>query len=161
MLKYIGAAVLFFLAFSFSREYRRHSERRLLEGEAALAFMKALRREVSCFLRPISEWAKEYSDAVFLQTGIIEPLCRGASLGEAYELSEGNFSMSRDAKACLRSFCKSFGRGYLEDELRALDSHLDELSSLLLAEREDFRKNCRLVGTLSAAASFAIVILLI
>ena len=161
MLKYIGAAVLFLVAFYFSREYRRHSEGRLLEGEAALAFMKALRREVSCFLRPVSEWAKDYSDAVFLKTGIIEPLREGASLSEAYELSEGNLSMSGDAKACLRSFCKSFGRGYLEDELRALDSYLDELSLLLSKEREGLRKNCRLVGTLSAAASFAIVILLI
>lgn len=161
MIKYIGAGVIFLLSFYLSSEHRRYSRRRLLEGEASLAFMKALRRDLGCFLRPISEWAQDYEDSVFMESGFLSLLREGASLGEAYRISEPNFNMSEAAKKSLSSFCAAFGRGYLEDELRLADAHIAELEASLAAERTNTPKSCRLVGTLAAAGSFAIVILLI
>ena len=161
MLKYIGAGVIFLLSFYISSEHRRYIRRRLLEGEASLAFMRALRRDLGCFLRPISEWAKEYEDSVFLESGFLSLLREGVALCEAYRISEPNFNMSEAAKSSLSSFCAAFGRGYLEDELRLADAHIAELEESLASERASASKGCRLVGTLAASASFAIVILLI
>lgn len=161
MLKYIGAALILLLAFYLSREHKKEVEKRLGEGEACLLFMKSLRREVGCFLRPISEWARGYGSTCPGLLSLISRLRSGMSLGDAYGEIEDGLCLSPSAKRSFSSFCTSFGKGYMEDELRMADAHISQLELCLEGERAEGARQCRLVSTLSVASSFAIVILLI
>ena len=161
MLKYIGAALILLIALYLSREHRKEVEKRLGEGEACLLFMKSLRREVGCFLRPISEWAREYDCACGGLSSLLSHLRSGTSLCDAYREAEGELCLSTSVKRSFSSFCASFGKGYMEDELRMADAHIAQLEQCLEGERAEGVRQCRLVSTLSVSCSFAIVILLI
>ena len=123
--------------------------------------MKAVRREVGCFLRPISEWARDYRDTVLESLGFLQPLRDGARMIDAYSEAEQGFVIGERGRKIFASFCSAFGKGYRDDELRLADAHITELEEYVEQERRGVAKSCRLVSTLSAASSFAIVILLI
>ena len=150
----ILASALFFSSFQSKK-----SERRLLLFEELLRFLEKVRVDISCYLKPISEIARDFDSEPLSAAGFLSDLEKlGPS--EAYRRLEPLLSPTEEEKKLLESFFFSLGMGYADDQIKLIDETLSEYKRLLSIERERAPKNKKLSLCLSSAGALALIILL-
>lgn len=148
-------------SFFISREYCRYINKRVLECRDFVAFISHMRIQVGCFLRPVKELAIGFSSESLDRAGFIDALSNSENISEAYLKCEPSLSLSEEEKEVLSGFFSSFGEGYLDEQVKLIDSvyqRMEELYSKLCRERE---KNTRLFVAISVTAALGFVIFVI
>lgn len=155
-------AVSFILFSSLSFAYMRigkEKEKFLLLCEL-YSFIEKLEREISCYLKPLSDICSSYSSPLLSRLGFFSDIS-AVGAEKAYHVLEKRVILPARATEILHNFFSLVGKGYAEDELRLTQRVLGELSPIMNYEAERFKKERTLTLTLSSAASFAVIILLI
>ncbi|MBR5139979.1 MAG: hypothetical protein IKV16_02885 [Clostridia bacterium] len=155
-------AVCFMLFSSLSFAYMRiarEKEKFLLICEL-YCFIETVEREISCYLKPLSEICASYSSPLLSSLDFFSDInTLGAE--KAYYVLEKRVILPYRAAEILHNFFSRVGRGYVDDELKLTQRTLSELFSVMSLEGERFKKERTLTLTLSSAASFGVIILLI
>ena len=140
---------------------RFHSEqRRFLLISELCRFIERTRNEISCYLKPIEKIPQGFSSALlselyFLQTAEVE------GFATAFCRAEEKIPLREREKRIFEHFFENIGHGYVDDELKLIDSTLLELKDILAQEETELSKKRKLFLTLSATLSLAVIILLI
>ena len=156
MLKIVGICILLFALICVVgnlRERLRH--RAALCGEI-YEFLRHIRNRVGCYLLPLREIAFSYSTPCLEESGVLDALRNGK---DPMPLFKGKYSLSDNFRRVVGGVLSSFGEGYVDEELRSLDSAINELSVLLAAEESESRKRIKLCSVLSAAVGIGSLIL--
>ena len=160
-MKYIGILLILTAAVAISREFSKYMNKRVAECKDFLAFIAHMRIQVGCFLRPAKELGSGFSSHALERVGFIESLGESDSVFEAYKKSEPKLSLSDEEKRTLNTLFSSFGEGYLEDEMKLIESSYSAMEKLYSRLCEEKTKNTRLVTALSVTAALGIVIFVI
>ena len=158
-MRLFGLAFLLFAALLLSREYSRYVNKRIDESMGFISFIKYMRLEMRCFLKPPREIGRGFcNDSI---APFLTALESEESLLSAYTVSESAFSLSVDERTVIEELFRSVGVCYAEDGVRLIDGALERLWELYERELSDGRRGVRVFGTVSAAVSVGLFILLI
>ena len=159
-MKIFGMALILLSALFFAREKNRAAEDRLRILEELFRLADAMKIEISCYLRPISDIVSSFSSEMLTRLGFISDFEALGALS-AYLRLESAFYVSEEEKKLFRGFFSRIGKGYADDELKLIESFSAQLFQIIKNEREKLPKEKRLSATLSCALAFAIIILLV
>ena len=159
MLKLLGICILLFTSILLSRELVAARRKGLLVCEELLRLVSYLRLQIGCFLRPLSEASAGFDSAVLLESGFL-PLGEGRDVRRAFSESGVAGVVGEECARILDSLFFSLGNGYLDDEVKLLDTHRAQLCELVEKRRIDTVRQVRLIRTLTASASLGFVILI-
>lgn len=160
MLKLVGICILLFTSILVSRELVSRRKRRLLVYEELLRFVAFLRLQIGCFLRPIPEVVADFRSDELERCGFLTS-DDGAGIAARFASSALPGIVGEDCSRVVDSLFSSIGSGYLEDEIRLIDVHKEQLSQLVERERDETARQVRLIKTLAASASLGLVIFVI
>lgn len=161
LIRTIGACAIFAAAVILRGELCKERRRSLLVTEELYRFISHIRLQIGCFLRPQAELGIGFSSDLFSEVGFLSSLGDSGSLSEAFEATMEREKMQDDAKRIISELFSSLGGGYAEDEIKLIDSALDELQKILERERKAVVRDTKLIGTLSASLALGIIIFLI
>ncbi len=159
MIRLAGAALLLLAAVLIPREFSRYAARRLSTEEGILGLFLFLRRELSCFSRPVGQALGDFRNEALAVTGFPEALRQTEDMAGAAERTVARMPLSEDFRALFLSFADSFGKGYREEEVRRLDAYAGEAQHLLATERRRLPAVRRLVSTLSVSVCLGLLLL--
>lgn len=158
-MKLAGLALLLLGALVISREYKRYVKKRLAECEGFISFIKYMRIEMKCFLKPPREIGRGFCDEAI--SPFLIALEKEESLYSAYTAAKDSFSFTVEEKSALGELFSSIGVCYADDAVRMIDGVLERLSVSREALLTDGMRGVRVFQTVSAAASVGLFILLI
>lgn len=158
MIKIIGICLLLFALVCFVRTLcAKERARASLVGELHRFFV-FLRRQVGCYLLPMSDVARQYSSPRLEECGFLLAVRSGGDVKPSLEAALGR------GGRCLDIACQtlsSFGEGYVEDEMRSLDSAISELSCEVKALNVECKRRTKLYSVIGAALGVGVLILFI
>lgn len=160
-MKYGGILCVLLASLLVSREYCRHMNKRISECREFLAFISHMRVQVGCFLRPVRELGIGFSSETLEEVGFIEALSESENIKEAYLKCEPKLSLSMEEKEALFGFFSSFGDGYLDEQVKLIDSAYPKIEKLYLKLSDERVKNTRLVSTVSVTLALGFIIFVI
>jgi hypothetical protein len=157
--KYIGFCAILAAALFFSGEYRKYINKRLFECESFLSFFAYIRLQLGCFLKPLRELAGDYQKRDGVLGRIVSELQSGIEPSAVYKKYEPELSLSTEEREVLRHLFSNLGKGYLEDEVKLLDSSCSVLGGLYASLKEEAPKKTKTVAVVSCALSLGFIIL--
>ena len=86
---------------------------------------------------------------------------RSENISEAYSKCESGLSLSSEERELLSGFFSSFGEGYLDEQVRLIDSLYPKMEGLYLKLCGERVKNTRLVSVISLTAALGFIIFVI
>lgn len=161
MIRLLGAACLMLGALSLSHAQDSRRAARHAAEAVWLRLLHTLRRELCCYARPFAAFIAAYGDTALEKIGLLSPLREVGTLAEAFTLMQERLPTTPPFAAVLESFAASFGQGYREGELRALDAVIAEAEAIYKKEEEELPRRRRLSHTLCVSLSLAVVMLLL
>ena len=158
MMRTIGAVLLLLGAAYICRLYAAYSRHRLADGERFVRFLTFVKRELTCFSRPFSEWkhdfpAEDSSDADFAAA-----LAASADMSEFCRYLRG-MSLSPALLRVSDTLSHTFGRDYRDGEILLIDTCLSEAASAVASERESAPRSERVVRTVTLSAAVGLLLL--
>jgi hypothetical protein len=123
-------------------------------------FLKHMRMQIACFLRPQAELTVGFSSASLDAVGFLPAVRECGSLLRAYRECRGAIAPTGEEDRVLSLLFSAIGGGYLEEELRLIDGYVAEFAALVEARRQEAPKRRRLIKTLCATATAGILILI-
>ena len=159
-MKIFGMFFVVISAMIFAFERTSADDRRLRVLLELTKFIERLRIDIGCYLKPVSDIAAAFSSDTLSELGFLSDI-REMGADKAYVRLEEKKILRDEEKRILSGFFSRLGEGYAEDELKLIDSALQELSALIKVEREKAPKRKKLFLTLSCAGALALIILLI
>ena len=160
-MKYVGILCVLVASVLISGEYCRYMNKRVLECRDFVSFISHMRIQVGCFLRPVRELAIGFSSESLDRTGFLEALTYSQNISEAYSKCEPYLSLSSEEREVLSGFFSSFGDGYLDEQIKLIDSTYSRMEELYLRLSGERVKNTRLVSTISVTAALGFIIFVI
>lgn len=159
--KYSGIVLILIFALLVSREYDRYLKKRLAEASAFLSYINHIRKQISRFLSPVSDWRESFSDGRLEDIGFLPRVREGVTLDEAFQACRERLSVSEEMKKTLGSFFSDFGRGYLDEEIKKADTAFSQAEEIFKKESEECKKSSKIAKTLllSLALSLALILL--
>ena len=159
--KYSGILLILLFSSVVSREYDKYLKKRLAEASAFLSYINHIRKQISRFLSPVSDWRKSYSDSTLENIGFLPRVRDGEGLDGAFQACAEGLSLSAEMKNTLGSFFSDFGRGYLEEEIKKADAAFLQAEEIFKKESEECKKSSKIAKTLllSLALSLALILL--
>ncbi len=142
-----------------TRKYNARCHKKCAECQHILSFLRKIRANISVYLLPPSKWKRNFAEDGYEPSGFFSALASGKSMGEAYRLSEGELTVPEEIRRELSAFFSDFGRGYMNDELRKLDSMIATLEGALPRLTESAKNESRAAGALIMACALGAVIL--
>lgn len=158
MIKIVGICLLLFALICFIRHLCAKERARGEVGGELYDFFTFLRRQVGCYLLPLSDVAAQYSSLHLEECGFLTAVRSGGEVKPTLHAALGKDNKCADI-ACRT--LSSFGEGYLEDEMRALDSALSELSSAAAELEAECKRRIKLYSVIGAALGVGALILFI
>ena len=160
-MKYVGILCVLAASVLISGEYSRYMNKRVLECRDFVSFISHMRIQVGCFLRPVKELGIGFSSESLAGSGFLEALSHSENISEAYSKCEPSLSLSSEEREVLCDFFSSFGDGYLDEQLKLIDSAHSRMQELYLRLSTERVKNTRLVSTVSVTAALGFIIFVI
>lgn len=160
-MKLFGALLLCGGAFLLLDRFTAYRRAREAECAGFLAFLSFLRRQIACFARPVPQAAEGFSDAALERVGFLPALRETGDLSAAWQAALFALSLGEAEREVVGEFFASFGKGYLDDEVRRADAAIDELTRLFEAGRRQMPRTVKLVRTLTVSLTLCAVILLL
>ena len=159
MLKYLGLIMIALAGILVSREYEEKEKKRLFELREIIRLGEHIKRKISCFLAPKSDWLSGFkSDSAPISEFL--SLSLKSSLSESFSSIKNRLSMGDEADIVERLF-SSLGKGYKDGEIELLDIALAELCDVEKRLSQEALKNIKTVKVLAAAIALGLIILLI
>lgn len=160
MLKLVGICILLFTSILISRELVARRRRRLFVCEELLRFVSFLRLQIGCFLRPVPEAVSEFHSDELSACGFL-PVANGVDIDAAFFSSAAPSIVGKECTRIIDSLFSSLGKGYLDNEIKLIDTHYERLCELVEGERTEAVRQARLIRTLTASASLGLIIFII
>ena len=158
MMKTVGICLLLFTLFYAVRRLSAAQRARLeLLGEV-YDFLRYIRRQVKCYLLPLKDIAASYSTELLERCGFLDRLRSGENPLVSFT---GEYRIADAPMGVLSAAFSSFGEGYVEDEIRSLDTAIEDMSLLLSKERAECAKRVKLYSVVGAAIGVGSLILVI
>ncbi len=158
---YIAILPICISALLFCREYISYMDKRLSECEAFLLFVRHIRTEVACFMKPPAQLCEGFDSETLSRLGFKEALSSGKGLAEAYSECEPSLALAKEERLVLRELFSYFGSGYLDESVRLLDTSESRLSEAYAELRGECPRRKKLAISLSACAVLGFIILVI
>jgi hypothetical protein len=158
-MKLLGLALLLICALVISREYSRYVKKRIAECDGFISFIKHMRLEMKCFLRPPKDIGRGFESSAI--NFFISALEGEESVYLAYSKSCSALSLSLEERAPLEELFSSIGLCYADDGVRLIDEALERLEMLRGRLTTDGLRGTRVFKTVSAAVSVGLFILFI
>ncbi len=145
----------------FCREYSGYMDKRLSECEAFLELVRHIRREISCFLKPIPEICRSFRGEEPSVAELVRRVFEGEDLVSAYKTVGSDLAVDRSDRDTIEKFFSSLGGGYLEESIRLADAAEERLNLSYEKLKEECPKQKKLAASLTACAVVGLIILLI
>ena len=160
-MKYIGIVLILFASILFGSVYSEKMNRPADEVREFLRFLRFMKERVVCYLEPPSKVACSFSSELLESSGFLPKLRSGAGLHDAFIFSRANLSAGDEELGILSDFFERSGRGYLEGELKLIDTAIGSLERALEGYSERSRTRGKSVKAISVAVGLGISLLLI
>ena len=158
MLKTVGICILLFTLFCFVRQLGDGVRGRVQTLREIKDLILHVRREVGCYLLPLCDILSAYSTTNLEACGFLDMLRQGR---DPMPVLTGKYRISDKAHRIVADLFSSFGEGYAEDVIRALDGAANEICTILTAEEAEAKKKVKLYSVLSCAGGLGALILFI
>lgn len=158
MLKIIGICILLFTLVHFVGRVADTVRARVETLREIGELLIRIRKDVGCYLLPLSDILSTYSSPRLSECGFLNRLLTG--LDPAPSLV-GKYRVPDGAKRIVSDLFTSFGEGYADDVIRSLDQASAEISKILAKEDGEAKKRIKLYSVLSSAAGIGALILFI
>ena len=146
-------------AILLSGELGQSKRRALALSEEIYSLLSHIKRQISCYLCPLSELIRDYSTPELMRVGFIK-MARERGLLTAVRECEG-LRISDEERKLMISLFSSLGSGYASDEVRLIEDSLSEFYAMLVQKRSEIPKDIKLINTLCASGALGILILMI
>ncbi len=150
--------MIFFSTLIFAYSRNRRTDERILIFEELYAFIKQIRIDIGCYLKPIGEI--RLVSPCLTELGFFSDIEKYGVSGAYKKLEEKLFFKEKE-RVILERYFSSLGKGYAEDEIKLTDAVLIELSDIFKVGREEAAREKKLTLTLSLSGALALIILLI
>ena len=158
MLKALGFLFLFIASTGVCKLLADRRLHALITCEECVRFVSYLRIRIGCYLEPIDVAAASFKSDVFSSLGLdkkikeLGPYAAFSEMGQALPLTP-------DVRRLMLELCENLGSGYVDDELKLIDSYIAELSRIKSEAREKIPNENKLVTTLISGAVLGLIIL--
>ena len=159
-MKIVAVVIISASAIFIARELSERNRCGLFLMEELMRFLNHARMQLVCFLRPQGELGDGFESDALTGVGFLPTLKKSGSLLSAYESAKGRLQPTEEEDRVISLMFSGFGRGYLLEEVKKLDSCLSELSALIDRRRLEMPKKCKLIKTLCATATAGLIILI-
>ena len=160
-MKYIGILLILSASILFGGACSEKIGAPVRELEEFLRFLRFMRERVVCYLEPPSSIARDFSSELLDSLGFLGEIRDGASLSSAFITSKDRLSLPDDDAKALADFFERCGKGYLESEVKLLDTAIEKLERSEEKYGENCRTRARGIRVMTAAFGLGISILLI
>ena len=160
-MSYFGAMAIVLSVYMIWREYSGFLSAELVWCRAFLLGISDYREKMQCYMSTPLDWAREYREKNLVSCGFLEKLTDGYSFSEAYSASRESLCMTDEADSIVSSCFERMGEGYLDTELKILDSAIEKLTLEETRITENFSKKQKAMGAVLGACAFGVVILII
>lgn len=150
--------MIFFSALVFAYGRNRRTEESLLVFEELYGFVKQIRIDIGCYLKPIGEIRS--ASVRLTELGFFCDIEK-YGVNKAYENLEKKLFFKEKERRLFGRYFSSLGKGYADDEIKLTDAVLLELTDMSGARREEAAREKKLTLTLSVSGALALIILLI
>ena len=161
LIKPIVIALLDILCAVFIRGYGAYMKRRRLESRELLHLLEILRKSMSTALST----PRQALSSVTVTSTAVESfrslVCSGESLYDAFCKARGGMSVSRACLEMLSEYFASFGKGYLDDEIRYADDMIERYLALVEREESAGDNDIKVVKSIAVAITLGVIILII
>ena len=158
-MKIFGFFLLLLGALVFSREYSRYVKKHIAECEEFIAFIKYMRLELKCFLKPPREIGRAF-DGIAIKP-FLDSLESSESIRAAFDNAKSRFSLSPEERRALEELFSSIGSCYADDGVTLIDSATERLSDLHSDLCKNAGRGSQIVTVVSTAVTIGIFILLV
>ena len=167
-MRLIGAALVFFAAFSCGLFAGKCEQKRIDEAEAFLSLFESIKNQVSYFLTPTKLIYRGFENKVLSDIGFLEKLRSHENdeiyfdaWGEAFRACEGSLHLSAEEKKIILGFGECIGKSDGNMQIKSFDYYIGLLSSELEKARTLVAKNKKVYRTIGFAIGAMAAILLI
>ena len=167
-MRLIGAALVFFAAFSCGLFAGKCEQKRIDEAEAFLSLFEYIKNQVSYFLTPTKQMYKGFANDVLENIGFLEKLRSHENdeiyfdaWGEAFRACEGSLHLSAEEEKIILGFGECIGKSDGNMQIKSFDYYIGLLSSELEKARTLVAKNKKVYRTIGFAIGAMAAILLI
>ena len=161
LIKPIVIALLALLCAVFIRGYGAYMKRRALESRDILHLLESLRKGMSVSLSTPREAFSTATVSAPSVERFSALVCSGEPLYEAFCSASHAMSISRACREMLLEYFSSFGKGYLQDEIRCADELTERYTSLIENEERCGANDFRVVKSIAVAVTLGVIILII
>ena len=158
LLRSFGAVLLLAAASGWGFCEIRDGRRRILELEAVLDLIRAVREGIDRLTAPLSEIYAAYENPVLRESGFLN-LLREAGMAEAVEKTE--WRLSSGELAVLRDLASRLGRGFREEQTALCRYAGDRLEDALEKLRAEEDGRARLWRSIPLLAALSLILLLL
>ncbi len=159
-MKYIGVLLILGAALVFLKSYRVYLRNSISLTVEFLEFVKRMRHHTSAYLEGVSAWIGDFNSPKLEAAGFVSKVQSGTPLKEAY-LTVDKSLISAEAGKVLDALFLHLGAGYLEEEVRLLDSASAELSEIVSREESAINTRVRVVGAFLLSVSVGLVLIIL
>ena len=158
---YFGVSVLCcaVMIFFFSENEKR-SKRLLYEREFLTLFIY-VKRELSCYLSPISDIVRRFESKIFSEAGLVDRLNDGASVYDAVLSTAEKLGLSGEARKIILEYFSFSGREYLDAESSRITLCTERYSEYVNIRECECERTNKLFRVLAFATCFGIIIFVI
>lgn len=160
-MKIVGICILLFAFLLTSRELTERRRRRVVLFEECYRFIQHIRLQIGCYLRPVCDIAENFESAALSGAGFLDRLSAGEIPMDALSHSSLRRELGDEGYRVLSSLFATLGSGYMDDEMKLIDSCASQFLRLLETEREESPRGIRLIRTLCAGAALGIIIFVV
>ena len=159
-MKLLAISLILFASSAYAYTRGEKEDYRISVLTELYSFIEHVGREISCYLKPLSDICKSYSSPILERLDFFNEIRAGGAM-RAYEKLSERVSFTERENEVLEPFFSLLGRGYAEEELRLVERTVGGLADLISLERDRVKKEKKLTLTLCSAASLGLIILLI
>jgi len=158
LVRCFGAVLLLAAAAGWGFCEIRDGRRHILELEAVLDLIRAVREGIDRLSAPLSEIYAAYENPVLRESGFLT-LLREKGMAEAVEGTE--WRLSPEELAVLRDLASRLGRGFREEQAALCRYAGDRLEDALEKRRTDEDGRARLWRSIPLLAALSLILLLL
>lgn len=161
LIKPVVIVVLSAICMWVIRGYGAYMKKRRLESRELLRLSEAIRKSVATRLQTPKEALSRISCRSGAAEGFRRLVVSGKTLYEAFSETEGSFSLSRGCREMLSEYFASFGKGYLDEEIRCADEFIERYRAEVEREELAGEADERVARSIAIAVTLGIIILII
>lgn len=126
-----------------------------------ILLLRRIRERIGCYLESPAESVRGWECPELDAVGIVSLIGAGTAPLDALEQVRGELLLPRDALAALEALFRELGGGYMEDELRRIDSAVNDLSGILDRVMSEGEKSVKGTSATVMAVAVGIAIFVI